>query len=92
MDKISVPVFNHILCLTMKFHFLCDVIRGKVTTSLVPHLKRVTCLTQLPLLLLSDDSVVQRADPRGGKLRPALRSAEPVGGPAVQRVQDSTPH
>lgn len=29
MEAIPVPVINHILCVSMKFHFLCDVMRGE---------------------------------------------------------------
>lgn len=28
METIPVPVINHILCVPMKFHFLCDVMKG----------------------------------------------------------------
>lgn len=35
MEMISVPVINHILCVPMKFHFLCDVLRGETHTC--PH-------------------------------------------------------
>lgn len=31
MEAIPVPVINHILCVPMKFHFLCDVMRGKTS-------------------------------------------------------------
>lgn len=29
LEVIPVPVVNHILCVSMKFSFLCDVIRGE---------------------------------------------------------------
>lgn len=29
MEAVPVPVINHILCVSMKFHFLCDVLRGQ---------------------------------------------------------------
>lgn len=29
MRTIPVPVINHILCVSMKFNFLCDVLRGE---------------------------------------------------------------
>lgn len=29
MKAIPVPVINHILCVPMQFHFLCDVMRGE---------------------------------------------------------------
>lgn len=29
MEAIPVPVINHILCVSMKFHFLCDIMRGE---------------------------------------------------------------
>lgn len=35
MEMIPVPVINHILCVPMKFHFLCDVMRGETYTH--PH-------------------------------------------------------
>ena len=29
MDAIKAPIINHILCVSMKFHFLCDAMRGR---------------------------------------------------------------
>lgn len=29
MEAVLVPTINHILCMSMKFHFLCDVMRGE---------------------------------------------------------------
>lgn len=29
MDTISVPLINHLLCVPMKFDFLCDVMKGE---------------------------------------------------------------
>lgn len=35
MDTIKAPIINHILCVSMRFHFLCDIMRGRGSTSLV---------------------------------------------------------
>ena len=29
VEAVSVPVISDILCVSMKFHFLCDVMRGE---------------------------------------------------------------
>lgn len=29
LEAIPVPVINYILCISMKFHFLCDIMKGK---------------------------------------------------------------
>lgn len=33
MEVIPVPVINHIVCVSMKFDFLCDIIRGERSRS-----------------------------------------------------------
>lgn len=45
MKAIPVPVINHILCVPMQFHFLCDVMRGERSRRLLFRLLfSATCL------------------------------------------------
>lgn len=30
MNTIQAPLINHFLCVPMQFHFLCDIMRGKI--------------------------------------------------------------
>lgn len=42
MKAIPVPVINHILCVPMQFHFLCDVMRGERSCRLLLCLHKHT--------------------------------------------------
>lgn len=42
MKAIPVPVINHILCVPMQFHFLCDVMRGERSCRLLVCLHKHT--------------------------------------------------
>lgn len=80
---IQVPVIKHILCVPMKLHFLCNIMRGQ-QRSLVSHLRHMrdgdddedddddACVA----LFLSDDGLVQGAHPRGEELWSAVRSSQ----------------
>lgn len=35
MNTIQVPLINHFICIPMQFHFLCDIMRGKIYMNLV---------------------------------------------------------